>query len=190
MNIKTGMACYPHTFLPLLLILVLVELPGTLLFAQDIRILVLNGKDGRAITDECLNVSIGFWHGGDLIAGTNSKGIVVLHLRNGALTADSVGPRACNGTAIVGPKTLPKSADSISIASDMYLACQEYERAVPGQPVTSDLPGQMMPSYSIRTILESGLTSSNDCGKFRTKAKPGELIFFVRPLTWLERMRR
>jgi hypothetical protein len=189
-NKKIRTIYYPQVLLHLFLAFVLFELPGPLLRAQEIRILVLNGKNGKPITDECLNVSIGLWHGGDLIAPANSEGTVVLHLRNNEATADSASHRACNGTAVVGPKTFPTSADSISIASDMYFACQEYGRVVPGQPVTSDLPGQMMPSYSIKAILESGITGSNTCGKFREKAKPGELIFFVRPLTWSERMRR
>jgi hypothetical protein len=45
-----------------------------------------------------------------------------------------------------------------------------------------------MPWYSIKKILESGVSTANRCGKFEAEAKPGELIFFVRPLTWWERL--
>jgi hypothetical protein len=39
-------------------------------------------------------------------------------------------------------------------------------------------------------ILNSGVTTSNTCGKVRIKAIPGELLLFVRPPTFWEAMRR
>lgn len=165
-------------------------LVGTLLRAEDIRIRVLNARNGKPITNECLNVSLGSWHGADLLVPTNREGTAVLHIGSDVVTADAVSPQACGGKAIVGPKPLPKDSDAISITSDYYVACQEYGRLAAGQPATPNSLKEMVPSYSIKRVIELGVSASNTCGKFRHEAHPGELIFFVRPLKFSERMRQ
>lgn len=50
--------------------------------AQEIHIRVLNAQNGKPITNECVNVSLGQWHGADLLAPANNEGVVVLHLAN------------------------------------------------------------------------------------------------------------
>jgi hypothetical protein len=171
------------------LIWVLVVFPP-LLHAQEIRIRVLNARTGKPITDECLNVWVGPLSGTGLLAPTNNEGAVVLHLGDNQVTANAVSSPACHGVAVLGPKPLPKDADTIAIASDYYVACQEYGKVVPGEPATPNLVREIMPSYSTKKILESGVSAPNTCGKFRAEAKPGELIFFVRARKFLERMRQ
>ena len=61
-----------QTFPQVLLISVLIGFFGPLLHAQEIHIRVLNARNGNPITNECLSVSLGSWHGGDLVAPTNS----------------------------------------------------------------------------------------------------------------------
>jgi hypothetical protein len=41
--------------------------------------------------------------------------------------------------------------------------------------------------YPVSTIVASGLATSNNCSKKTAMAKPGELIIFVRPVTWWEK---
>jgi hypothetical protein len=156
--------------------------------AQEIHIRVLNGRNGKPITHECLNVSLGPWHGADLLAPTNKDGIVVLHMGGGTVSAEVPSGTRCVGGFPVRA-TLPQGEDRITIAGDYYVACREYRKVVPGEPVGPNTLKEVIPSYSIKKILESGVTAGNTCGKFRAEAKPGELIFFVRPLTWLERWR-
>jgi hypothetical protein len=43
--------------------------------------------------------------------------------------------------------------------------------------------------YSISEILASGIAAPNRCNKRKVIAKPGEFIFFVRPMTFWEKMR-
>lgn len=76
--------------------------------AQEIHIRVLNAHNGKPITNECVSVSFGTWHGGDLIAPTNKEGAVVLHLRKNEITAAEVPPSPCDRIAILGPKPLPE----------------------------------------------------------------------------------
>jgi len=170
-----------------LLIGAVITLFGLSLHAQDVRIRVLNGRNGRPITNECVNVSLGSWHGGDLIAPTNADGVVVLHFGNGQVSAEGASPHACNGTASLGPKLVPKGVKTIAITSDDYVDCQEWARVVPGESPQEAL--NRAPSYPISEIVQSGLAAGNRCGKSRAEAKPGELIFFVRPRGFLERMR-
>jgi hypothetical protein len=40
--------------------------------------------------------------------------------------------------------------------------------------------------YPVSTIVASGLVSTNNCSKRAATAKPGELVIFVRPITWWE----
>jgi hypothetical protein len=157
------------------------------LHAQEIRIKVLNAHNGKPVTDECVNVSLGTWHGGDLIAPTNKEGFVVLHFKNGQVTAAATIPRACNGMEVLGPKRVPTNTTTIAITSDKYVDCQEWAKVVPGEALKDVL--NRAPSYPIRNILESGMTAGNRCGRFRAKGKPGELIFFVRPRGFWEKMR-
>jgi hypothetical protein len=179
-----------RAFRQVFLVSVLVGLFGLLLHAQDIRITVLNAHNGKPITDECVNIWLGPLHGAGLLVPTNHEGVVVLHLAGNEVAADAVSPRACNGTAVVGPKAIPNGADAITLSGDYYVACQEYGKVVPGEPATPNLVRQRMPSYSIKKILESGLSSSNTCGKFRAEPKLGELIFYVRPRSFLEKWRQ
>jgi hypothetical protein len=42
--------------------------------------------------------------------------------------------------------------------------------------------------YSVQEILASGIAAPNYCSKKKAIAKPGEFIFFVRPMTFWEKM--
>src|SRR5574340_1376651 len=102
------------------------------LHAQEIRIKVLNGRNGKPITNECLNVWIGAMLGQGLFAPTNNSGVVVLHLGNGEVKADSASVAACQTNAFVGPNPVPKGADSIFVTGGNYSDCQEWAKVVPG----------------------------------------------------------
>jgi hypothetical protein len=119
-----------------------------------------------------------------LLAPTNRKGIVELHIRNRQVTAPTTSPHACNGLAIYGPKFLTNDLESISVIGDIHVACQEYGKRVAGQPA-----GDVIPTYRISKIVKSGVAAANTCGKFKAEAKPGELILFVRPMSSWEKFK-
>jgi len=170
---------------------ILVGLFGPLLYAQEIHIRALNAHNGKPIANECINIWFGSVRGASMVAPINNEGVIVLHLVNSEVIADAVSPRACNGIADVGPRPLPKDVDTIFVRGAGHIICQEYGKIIPGEPAaTSDFPGRLMPSYSIKKILDSGVSAANTCGKFRAEAKPGELIFYVRPRSFSERMRQ
>lgn len=157
--------------------------------AQEIRIKVLNGRSGKPVTNECVNIWLGPYHGVDLIAPTNEQGVVVLHLENGRVWADHVPLRSCNRLAIYGPIGFPPGVKTLGVTGDYYNDCQEYAKVVPNA-AKPKFVRKIPPSYPIKDISESGISASNTCGKFRAKPTPGELIFFVRPRTFWQRMRQ
>jgi hypothetical protein len=187
MKMKKRSVGLGEAFRGVLLLCIAAALLGTPIRAQEIHIRVLNARTGKPISNECVNVSLGAWHGADLIAPTNKEAVVVLRMARNEVTADTVSPSPCERTAIVGPKPLPKDVNTIAITSDEYVDCQEWAKVIPGQAPKDNL--NRAPSYRIEKILESGVAASNRCGKFRAEAKPGELIFFVRPRSFWERLK-
>jgi len=98
---------------------------------------------------------------------------------------------ACQGWS---KQTRAAGVDAIAVMGDSYVACQEYGKISSGEQTKPDaLPGvikKVVPSYKIKKILESGVSAANTCGKFRAEAKPGELVLFVRPRGFLERLKQ
>jgi hypothetical protein len=152
---------------------------GSVLRAQDINIRILDGRNGHPVSGNlCLNVSIGTWHGADLLAPTNKDGIIVLHVGEGKVSAEVPSGTRC----VAGFPTraaLPQGEDKITPASGGN-DCQPFHKHQAYTP----------PSYSMQEILQHGVVAENVCGKPRVEAKPGELIFFVRPSGVLERLKQ
>jgi hypothetical protein len=183
MKMKTRTDSISRAFRNGFVLSLLVSLFGPLLHAQEIHIRVLNARNGRPITDECVNVWIGTFYGPHMVAATNRDGVVVLHPADNEFVAEA----ACLGWPARASR--PAGLDTITVAADKYVACQEYGKVLPGDAAHPNLLKEVMPSYPIKKILESGVAAGNTCGKFRAEAKPGELILFVRPRSFLERAR-
>jgi len=63
------------------------------------------------------------------------------------------------------------NASIIRILSNMYADCRPR--------------GELYTNYSIDTIRQNGITTGNLCSDARPKAKPGELILFEIPKTFI-----
>jgi hypothetical protein len=143
---------FSSSFLRALIAAVLVVFGGTVLCAQEIRIRVVDGRNGHPIGDERVNVLFDAERSARLVP-TDRSGVATVNL----------------GTDDV---------ETIRITSDYYMPCQPHPKDSP------------FVSYSIKEVLQSGIASSNLCGKIEGSPKPGELIFFVRPRSFLERLRQ
>jgi hypothetical protein len=66
-----------------------------LLLAQNINIRVLNGRNGKPIANECLNISLGSWHGADIVAPTDKSGVRPRSFLERMLGGISVQDRGC-----------------------------------------------------------------------------------------------
>jgi hypothetical protein len=94
-----------------------------------------------------------------------------------------------------GNLTLPASADVISIhatyesATLIYANCDADKDHATAEHAPS--PDRW---YSVATILQFGIVAPNDCvgkkvpEKLQVVAKPGEFVFFVRPLKSMEKL--
>jgi hypothetical protein len=150
---------------------------GMAVRAQDIRIKVLDGRNGRPITNECVNVWVGKSTVASLLVPTNKDGIALLHLTDkDTETGVQNHGSACGSLGIIDP--VVKYADTIGINSGYYVSCQAHP------------PDSPRLSFSVKKVLQFGDSSANVCGKIEASPKPGELVFFVRPRTWWERMKR
>jgi len=150
--------------------------------AEEIHIRTLNANNGRPISNECLNVWSGTARGAHLVAQTDKQGTAVLEV-----TKDEISTKnGCPGWPTQASR--PSGTGGLTLSGDHYLACQEYGKITRGEAPVNSLT--TMPAYPIAKILESGISAGNTCGKFRAEAKPGELILFMRPLHWWERMKR
>ena len=183
MRRKDSTVTFSHIFQQVFLVSALISFWGPLLHAQEIGIWVLNARNGKPITNECVNVSVGAWHGADIVAATNKQGIAVIHFTDDELVAEI----ACSGWPARASRQV--SVTTIAVSGDRYVVCQEYGKAIPGEPVTSKLVQEGIPVYPIKEILKLGIAAGNTCGKFRAVAKPGELILFARSRSFWERLR-
>jgi hypothetical protein len=90
---------------------------------------------------------------------------------NVALAATQIGSvaMATDDHGIIAVNT--KKATTIRILSNMYADCRPR--------------GELYTDYSIAAILSTGITTGNLCSTAAPKAKPGELILFEIPKTYI-----
>jgi hypothetical protein len=159
--------------------------------SQQIRILVLDAHHGKPVSDECLNVSVGSWHGADLFAPTNKDGIVTLSFSKDSVSAEPVaGSKACGGMALTKSFPATEVLDSIAILPNRNVSCQ-YSSEQTKNPAWLHNPRyqSIIPSIRLQDILTHGVVAENTCSKLNPSPAPGELILVVRKVTFLEGMR-
>lgn len=144
--------------------------------AQEIRIKVLNGRNGRPMAGECVNVWVGSVRGPALLIATNGDGVASLRLTTDN-AEENPGHRtsACGGKAVVDP--VVGREETIRVTSATGMLCQAHP---------PDSPALV---FSVPKVLDSGDASANVCGNVEASPKPGELIFFERPRSFLEKLR-
>jgi hypothetical protein len=86
-------------------------------------------------------------------------------------------PKSQGDLGVMRP--IVKYADTIQIAPG-YVICQAHE------PDYSWLATMKFPT---KRIIDQGIVTANTCGKATSSPRPGELIIFVRPLTWWEKLK-
>lgn len=145
------------------------------LFAQEIRIKVLDGRNGRPLVNKCINVWVDPSQHAALLIATNADGVASLRVTDNRVE-ESPGRRSsdCGGMAVTDPVVM--RADTIRVTSATGMLCQAHP------------PDSPWLSFPIRKVLDSGDVTANVCGKIEASPKPGELIFFQRPRTFWERL--
>jgi hypothetical protein len=153
--------------------------PGVTLQAQTFQIRVLNGRNGRPIANKCTNVAItdkGNLRSGTLIeTQTDSEGIIKIRLTEQDAELNDQNQRlVCGVFGVLSP--VARYGDTIGIRP-FQVFCQEH---------TPDFSWLSMKLFSTKQALQDGIVTENTCGHVKASAAPGEIILFVRPLTWWE----
>lgn len=183
---KTGMKCFAGSLffrsLAGPIALLILGSFGTSFGAQTIKIRLVNGRSGRAMTDKCIYVGAGDRSdpksGSLLQTQTDGGGVVNLRLIEKGTEINTQGrPLACGLWGVINP--VAKYGDTIYIRTG-YVLCR---------PHTPDYSWLAMVNFSTKKVLESGVATANVCGKAKASAKPGEIILFVRPLSFWERLK-
>jgi hypothetical protein len=86
-----------------------------------------------------------------------------------------------------------KNSGSIVVANPVVKYNESFRINVPYalcESGGSNYSWLMSEQLSTMQILQDGYVSPNTCGKATASPKPGQLILFVRPLTWWEKLKQ
>lgn len=175
--------CYSRTTLQILILLALCSLE-TVLHAQTLDIKLVNGRNGHPIARTCLYVWVGDRsnpNSGPLLeTETDKDGSAVLNLADGHAGEinNPTQQLVCGLPGVVKPTV--KYGDTIRVRAG-YVLCQ---------PHAPDYSWLAATDFSTKEVLQHGIVTGNNCGKATASLKPGQLIIFVRPLSWWEKMKQ
>ena len=170
-----GFRCSRWDLLGLLLILLGTSFWSTPAHAQTLLIKLVNGRSGRPISHGFVNVWVGNAQKAAMPITTDQEGIARLRLTENDSEIDVQNRR---GVGVVNP--VVKYSDSLRVNAG-YVSCQ------PNKP---DYSWLWIQSFSTPDVLRSGIVTANACGKAKASPQPGELIMFVRPLTFWEKLKQ
>lgn len=161
------------------LVTVLLVLPAMSLSAQTIKIKLVDGRNGRPMvgTSAYVNVWVGKERKEAIAIPTDDNGVARLQL---TLNPDEENiPISTGHGTIVEEHPVVKYAESFRINAPYVLCGAEGNRS------WLDLK-----SFSTKEVLDHGYASGNTCGKVTATPQPGQVILFVRPLTFWEKMKQ
>jgi hypothetical protein len=163
-----------------LLATALLAVPAMSLAAQTLEIKLVDGRNGRPMvgTSAYVNVWVGRERKEAIAILTDDKGIARLQLTLNP-SEENIPISTGHGT-IVESHPVVKYAESFRINAP-YVLCG----AEKGDRSWLDLK-----NFSTKEIFDHGYVSANTCGKVKATPQPGQVILFVRPLTFWEKMKQ
>jgi hypothetical protein len=165
-------------FLAAACIILMASSCGLTLNAQTIRIKLLDGKNGRPLAGKCVNVWVGNGRKDAMALPTNQDGVASLTLTQNDAQIDTQHVwKGCGLLGVINP--IVKYSDQIKINAS-YVSCQ---------PHTADFSWLAIKAFPVKEIVQSGIATANTCGKAKASPEPGEIILFVRPLSFWEKMK-
>lgn len=163
-------------FLPLLFLF----LPGMSLFAQTIEIKLVDGRNGRPMvgTSSYVNVWVGTARKAAIVVPTDGKGFARIQLTSNPSEVNI--PNSTNSGSNVVDHPIVKYDESLQI-NVPYVLCGSGG---------SNYSWLGLLNFSTKEILQRGYASPNTCGKITISPQPGQVILFVRPLTFWEKLKQ
>ena len=162
---------------------------SAMVHAQQIRIVVLDARNGKPVPFECLNVSLGVWHGADILARTDQSGVATITMDATHISANPVTGRPCQGISETKTIANAEQLTTLSVVPDWYVSCQYSKKQVKDPVWLAESPAQRIPSFFIKEVLSKGAVAANSCSKLSPSPKPGELVLIVRNRTFWEGMK-
>ena len=161
------------------LMLLVLTASGAILCAQTVTIKLVNGRNGHPMSNSHVNVWVGTTRKMAIVIPTDIYGIAQLRLTNNDDVVDLHNRLKSTGSNVMVDPIL-KYDDSLRVNVG-YVLCQ---------PHTPDYSWLAIASFSTRQLIEQGIVMPNTCGEATASPQPGELVVFVRPLSWLEKMKQ
>lgn len=161
------------------LVLLILGSFGTRLDAQTIKVKVVNGRTGLPIAGTCVNVWVGNERRAAMAIPTDKNGVAALRLtdQDGEIDVHDRW-KGCGDFGVIHP--VVKYDDDLQINVG-YVLCQ---------PGTADYSWLAKTNVSTKEILQHGIVTANTCGRATASSEPGEVILFVRRLSWWERLKQ
>jgi hypothetical protein len=178
-NVASVMRVLSFGFLNFLLA-VLLFLPAMSLPAQKIEIKLVDGRNGHPMVGASSYVNV--WVGGERKEGiaipTDEKGVARLQLTMNPSEVNI--PNSKNNGSIVIDHPVVKYDEFFRINAP-YVLCG---------PRGGSYSWLELKNFSTKEVLDHGYASANTCGKVTVSPQPGQVVLFVRPLTFWEKMKQ
>ena len=163
-----------------LLVTVLLTMPAMSLAAQTLEIKLVDGRNGRSMVGTSAYVNV--WVGGErkeaIAIPTDDNGVARLQLTLNP-NEENIPISTGHGT-IVEKHPVVKYDESFRI-NVPYVLCGVGE----GNHSPLELK-----NLSTKEVLDHGYASGNTCGKVTASPQPGQVVLFVRPLRFMEKMKQ
>jgi hypothetical protein len=154
---------------------------ATALRAQTIQIKLVNGKTGRPVAGAC----VGAWMMKDIRMSAfipmDKDGVARLRLthKDNEVDISYNSKLGCGGTGAINP--VLKYDDTLSTYSTGDHPSCAFSESVPNARWKEI-------DFSTKEVLQHGVISANTCGKVTASPQPGEVILFVRPRNFQEKV--
>jgi len=163
-----------------LLVTVLLVMPAMSLAAQTLEIKLVDGRNGRPMvgTSAYVNVWVGKERKEAIAIPVDDNGVARLQL--------TLNPNEENMPISTGHGTMVEKHPVVKYAESFkinvpYVLCGSGE----GNHSPLDLK-----NFSTKEVLDHGYASANACGKVTVSPQPGQVVLFVRPLTFWEKLKQ
>lgn len=147
--------------------------------AQEIKIRLIDGRNVQPLANTCVNVWVGNDRKQSTAVSTDAQGVVTLHLATESSKIDTNHQwNGCGLFGVIDPVFMYHDNIRINVG---YVLCQTN---------AGDHSWLRSNKYSVKELVQTGIVSTTTCGKGTEGRQPGELIIFVRPLSWWERLKQ
>ena len=161
------------------LLLLVLTASGTILCAQIVTIKLVDGRNSHPMSNSHVDVWVGTKRIEAMAIPTDKDGIARLRLTDNDDEVDlHMREKHIGDDVVIGP--IMKYDENVRV-NVPFVICYPHVRDYSWLAVTN---------ISTKQLLQQGIVWPNTCGKATASPKPGELIIFVRPLSFWEKFKQ